>query len=508
MTLTNKTWAFVRLGILPTLFWLVGVQCQARPRPQPIISPMAVFSEARILSANFPPDDRAVVLNQVALAAESLDRRACKAWSLELFRVAKDQMGSNNRQAMQKNALVVLSSVDPSLAADMFKQQDLPDFKEGEDYRVWAAGPLFSSLWRTKQQKSLHTIKSLSIWMGDTGEYPYAAVGDVMLELSKTRHGALVNGLFADGEYAYETSSRRFFGASQDYVEFLLRVHSIVDRALLSGSLRNLVTQLEDTTPPDKPKIQVQVDNKSGTHSFNSLEDGLLYRLLPVIKDTDPELAESILHRNRSLSAETLPALNENNTWRAVALNDTQLGQPEVNAAFQRQSLQGALDVAAQDPNQGMQLARKIGDPEMRDIAVASIMPQYLATESSVSGSELTDIERRFAKMRPDEDKLKLEVALIRIYFALHRDADAQALVNRAFDLGTELVAEDMPAHPGRNVYPANGAEDLFSLANYLGEHAPDPAVAWGLIESVHDDVLKGELLAALGRGLVLRGSN
>jgi len=505
----SKVWAFVRLGVVSSFpCFVIGVQCQARSKPQAVVSPISVFSEARTLSAAFPPDDRAVVLYQVAAAAESFDHRACKAWSLELFRVAKDQMGSNNRQAMQKNALVVLSAVDPKLAADMFKQQDLPDFKEGEDYRVWAAGPLFSSLWRREQQKSLHTIKSLSIWMGDTGEYPYAAIAEVMLELSKTGHGALVNDLFADGEYAYETSSRRFLGASQDYVDFLLRVHSIVDRALLSGSLRNLVSQLEDTILPDKPKIQVRVDNRSGTHSFNSIEDGLIYRLLPLIKDTDPELAESILRRNRAISSEPLPAINENNTWRAVALQDTQLGQAEVNGAFQKQSLQGALDIAAQDPNQGMLLARRIDDPEMRDIAMASIMPQYLATESNVSGSELTDIERRFAKMRPDEHKLKLEVALIRTYFALHRYADAQALVNRAFDLGTELVSEDMLAHPGRNTYPANGAEDLFSLANYLGEHAPDPAAAWGLIESVHDDILKGELLAAFGRGLVLRRSN
>jgi hypothetical protein len=488
------------------LCFAVALLCQSSSQEQSMPSPSAIFHEAHALSSNFRPDDRAVVLLAVANGVRTIDIAACRAWSLELFDVSRRLMASDNRRAMQKNALVTLSSVDPKLSARLFKQQDLPDsdHETYEDNRVFAAGPVFSGLWRIEGRKSLATVRNLANWMGGTGEYPYQAIGEMILELNKNGYRDSAQALFADAEYAYEGASAGYLSTNEAYVSFLLTAYPATNHALLDKGLRSAVESLEHAAEKDKRDIQVQIQNRSGAHAFSSEEDALLYRLIPLLKNVDPDLADSVLHDRKALGTESFPLIGETSTWHGV-VSSTQATRSDVSFAFDRQSLEDVLAAKQEDPKRAVLLSDRIATPELRSIALASVLPEYIAVEPSDGKHKLNDIEAQLGSMRPDKLKLELEVTLVGTYLDLHRDADASALAGKAFDLGTELIAEDMLAHPGQYMYTANGMRDLFDLANLMGRKAPQPWSAWQSIEQVQDDTVRAELLASFGKGLLAR---
>lgn len=492
------------LGVV--LCFAAAPLCQSGSQQQSMPSPSEVFHEAHALSPSLSPDDRAVVLLGIAKGVRAIDVAACRTWSLELFDVSRNLMASDNRRAMQKNALVTLSSVDPKLSARLFKQQDLPasDHETYEDNRVYAAGPIFSGLWRIEGRKSFGTVRNLANWMGATGEYPYEAVGEMILELNKNRYRDSAQALFADAEYAYEGASAGYTSTNEFYVSFLLTAYPAANHALLEKGLRSAVESLEHAAEKDKREIQVQIQNRSGTHAFSSEEDALLYRLIPLLRNVNPDLADSVLHDHKALAAEAPPQIGETNTWHGVVAG-SQAPKRDVGFAFDRQSVEDVLAAKQDDPKRAVLLSDRIATPELRSIALASVLPEYMAIEPTDGKHKLNDIEAQLGSMRPDKLKLELEVALVGTYLDLHRDTDAGTLAEKAFDLGTELISEDMLAHPGQYMYAANGMRDLFDLASLLGRKAPQPWSAWQTIEQVQEDAVRAGLLASFGRGLVSR---
>src|SRR5260221_7792177 len=105
----NQTYR-ARVAVVLCLTAVSLSQTSSEQRQMP--SPLSLFQQAHALSSNFSPDDRAFVLLRIADGVRAIDVARCKKWSLELFEVSQNSLTSNNRRAMQKNAIVGLSSVD------------------------------------------------------------------------------------------------------------------------------------------------------------------------------------------------------------------------------------------------------------------------------------------------------------------------------------------------------------------------------------------------------------
>lgn len=480
---------------------------QTSPISKTAPSPPKIFNEAHDLSANFPPDDRAFILLNIARGIQKSDPSACKNWSLELFRVARDAMSSSNRWAMQKNALVTLSSVDLKLSVQLFKQQDLPasDHQEYEDNRVYAAQPIFSRMWESEGVKSFNTIRDLANWLGATGQYPYSAIGEIISRLKDGGHPLLAEDLFTDATTAYEGAPNGYPDTNYNFANFLLKTYSAATPGMLDKALRCVVDGVETANENGHQKVQIQIENRTGTHAFSSEQDAILYRLLPLLRQADPDLADSVLEKHNALAHDRLAGMGDAGTWHGVVATDDQTTQGDMNAAFERQKLSEVTSLQESNPKRAVELASSIPTPELRDIGLASALPSYIAVSPADGKHILSDIEARLASMPPDSLKLELEVDLVSTYFTLHRDADAEFMARKAFDLGTELISEDQLAHPGEFVYSAQGTQRLWDLSMLLGHRSPQPWSSWQMIQQVHDDVVKAELLVAFGRGLMDR---
>ena len=98
--------------------------------------------------------------------------------------------------------------------------------------------------------------------------------------------------------------------------------------------------------------------------------------------------------------------------------------------------------------------------------------------------------------------KLQVMTALIEAEFALGKNTDAVAMIGRAFDVGSELVARDLEANPGEMLYLAPGVDELSQVTE---DTAKRPSVKFDILQKVrraNPDLLRARLLVAAAKGI------
>src|SRR5258708_11017098 len=201
-------------------------------------TPLALLEEAERLSRGFVPDDRASLLLESAQSALLVNKAKAQAWALQLFAFSRISLEPGHyRQAMEKNALTVVAQVDPLRSAELFRQQDPPDVKEfpNEDVRAFAANTLFRALWEKKGRAALPKIEELANWLGSTGEYPYTAIGSVILELAKSDSKTAAS-LFASA-ISYLPRDPGYLVTNREFTTFILKMKPVVPASLLRQAI-------------------------------------------------------------------------------------------------------------------------------------------------------------------------------------------------------------------------------------------------------------------------------
>jgi hypothetical protein len=161
-----------------------------------------------------------------------------------------------DRIAEEKNALVPLSEVDPRLALDLFLDVEKPQPNdEGtfpEDVRADAAQYIFLNHWRRFKLAGLSRIENVARHIGDTGEYPYSAMGLILGELSRCKSDngeGIAHAIFKEALQYYQRPSH-FLNKNEEFLKLLRNARFIVDQNLFRLALRTFVTHLETDISP------------------------------------------------------------------------------------------------------------------------------------------------------------------------------------------------------------------------------------------------------------------
>ena len=488
--------------VAPVLFLWVGlangIPGQPKPKAGVEVPSLRAFDEAHQISANLDPDGQAIVLQLLLASAKSTDPERVRGWAIELFNVGP-KLGPN-REAAQKNALVPLSSVDPVRAAELFPLQKTPDPGDSEDNRIFAAEALFPALWSKLHTGSLNQIESLASWMGSTGEYPYTAIGDLALEVEPVEP-AVAQELYSQAVHSFEVGAT-FPLTNKTYVEFLLKTRQIPSRTLLRKGVQDALDAIDKSVPlPSLKGIRIEVQTKDGTRAFGSEKDYLLARLLPLIREIDESWFASVLKTHPTLKADDAVSEKEAATAVGAIVQDASTPQHQVREALDTMQISRAERMSGQDPKAAFALVNTISTPELRDIGMASVLPNYVQVEPKGALEEAMSIEKRIDRLPPSPAKLQLEVKMTDALFALKLNSEATARSRKAIDLGTELFRESRLSNPHQIAVTTIGFDELVDLAQILGHWDPIGDTAQQ-IRGIQDGTLRGSMLAFYGRGL------
>jgi hypothetical protein len=466
---------------------------------------LMLLRESVQMSDTLDPDTQAAILLTSADSALHVDKAAAKDWAQELFRFAHNSMSSTERAPAEKNALVVLSKVDPAESARLFKLQDLPspDVAVYEDPRIYAAGPVYEGLWKQSHLKSLSTISNLSNWLGSTGQYPYAAIGDIV-QKAVAGDPAWVTKTLSDAQKAFRRDPG--YDNSPDlYAELLIQTHTLVDKRLEHDGLAELVQRLEDPLKKSKSHVDIKFIQDGKETEVQTEEDATLYKILPLLRSVDPLWTESVLHKHPALS--NLKGLDFSMpfTEQAVVSAGGEGGNSASRAAMDELTARRVSALGKKDPDGALKSAEAIQTQYARMTAILAILPAY-ALANSAKANKMFDQTWTESKALPEDgEKLKLLVSLSKAAFALHRPNDGVVLANSALDLGEKVFKQDREIQPAKAFFVTAGADQLFQVATLIGEHCSDYTGYLSRIRHGQEEDLKAAMLVFVARGLINR---
>jgi hypothetical protein len=461
------------------------------------LNPMDLLKQAERLSRDFVPEERADILDDLAAAAVPLRPSQAKAWANQLFHISQELPTGQFRASVQRNALCVIAKVDAYRAASLWKLQDAPEtWANGrvvqEDIRSDGTLILFPALWQANQAESISTIEALADWLGQTGQYPYGPVAEVMRKLAPV-DPQRVQSLYGAG-IRYLPNGQRFETTNRQFVSFILSTRNLVDQRSLENALEAAVQSIENASKHYRlPRVTAEVTTPQGSKAFGSQAEVLIYELLPSIREFDPDFARRLIEKYPSfrngpdLAAEhvhTGGVLSHCDQWASATQN-----------AMDESRLYRVQSMAANDPNQAAQLAMAIRDPDLQSVALATLAPSYSQVNQEEADSWINSAIRRLENMKSEVPKLRLMVALCNDYIVRKRFAEAAEMMQQAFALGELLFNRYSRANPGATAYTADSFDPLSDLVNMTAREFPFPRAVTDAVEHFRNDVLRARML-------------
>ena len=472
--------------------------------PPPLPSPQSLFEEAYSLAANLPAEERADLLLELADASVLRPARSV-ALAEELLDLATTKLTPGPyRAAMQKNALMTISRADPIRAAQLYMMQDSPARPlPREDVRSFGARLLFSRLWDKLGERSLEDIKQIAVWLGETGQYPYVAVAMILPKVAE-KDAQEASELFVQA-VSFFARDPGFAVTNQDFVDFLLRTWKIAGPGLARSAIESALSAIGKAADSGAPTQAIEVTVPGGSFRLDAQSDLLVYRLLPVIRELDPRWAESVVKEHSALRA--APQLEAGAPVRAAAAMATESKvQPvAMRNALDQHRLMQLPDLAKSDPDAALRSLLMIADQARRSVGMASLLPAFERSDPKRATAWRRELEEQLGQMKTGAPKLQLMAALARSLYESGRVEEAESLVRKAMSLGSEVIALDLEANPGKMLYAAEGFDDLSQLVTLAAERSPKPFDILQAVRNMEHDLLRARMLVCAAKGFLER---
>ncbi len=433
---------------------------------------LRLLDTATAMAQRIKISDEIVILFVAADVAATLDPERANTWSIKAFRLAQQlEPAEDNRLPMEKNALRVLSINDPDTAMALYRQQESPlQFRKpgeqlSEDPRALSVPSVFSVVWEKKGRAYLDQLQSLAAYLGETGQYPYRALGKIAADVGKS-DPKRARSILRDAIKFYRSDHGVFATTNEEFVEFILETHAVATPAILRAELNALLRELEHprVSFPTQSSFRLSVTTPKGNALFTSETDLFLYRLMPLIKLDNTQRATKLLSTHTDLrKAPKIKIDTPIVVDGAVSLMGT-ASDERMRKALDRHRVMQVSQLAASDPAEALAVADQISDLVLRDLALVAIAPSYQQINARRADDFLQSATKHLATMPSDLAKLQLTVALIKANVTLHRIEAARVLFGDAFRSAQQIVAEDLRQHPDRPAYALQGFDELNQL--------------------------------------------
>lgn len=218
----------------------------------------------------------------------------------KLFAFALGMPLTWNRVAIEKNALTFMSKSDPELAMQLFVKVENPvpldEVGFPEDVRAYAATEIFANYWKAVGVKGLPNIREVARHIGNTGEYPYRAMGFVINDLAHVRDEGgfpAITGIVNEAIGYYRRGSL-FQNRNEEFFSLLQSTRQIVSIADYLQGLHLLVDNLL-VNRISKGHFVAEIGIPKEFIRFTDMNRALLFRVFPLVAEADSGWAESLI---------------------------------------------------------------------------------------------------------------------------------------------------------------------------------------------------------------------
>jgi hypothetical protein len=471
-------------------------------------APLQLLRESSVIGNKIEGNERIFYLyelTRVAVRIPSVDTKTAAAICEDLFVRAFKMPDGWDRVAAEKNALVSLSARDPQRAMILFLQVEDPRPQSSaaglifpEDVRADAAIDIFPNYWQSAGRDGLPQIMKVAEHIGDTGEYPYSAMGLIIKELGKIQDDegrAEANGILSEAMGYYQRGSAlKFRNRRDEFLELLQNAKSTVSNAQFASAVELFVDRLLNDPAPAERYLG-EIGTSRGTLRFTDSNRAFLFRVFHFLSEVNPRRAArlsqlypdltqadgNILYAAYTVGRGTLPesqtTLNEN-LQRSVRYHLESL---------QQTNPQAALQVAETQPTPGLRLAG------------LSVLLNTDGEPDALTKSIYQEAMQQVGRMPEGIAKLSDMSQLAKTAYAVKDFSNFYALSATVFEKGTKAFHDDSLARRQRPTDARPGYPELSEIVRFAASNRED----W-LVERVRempDGILKAHLLIHAAKG-------
>lgn len=488
---------------------VVGSPAQAgrgQANPAPSIAARPLIARAELLSRGFSAGERVHALMGCAAADAVEDRTEAVDWFLEAFHLAKLQLPpSHNRAADEEGVVMMLSGVDLPEALRLFSQQDLPSDWEkpdelSEDLRASASVPVFHALIAAKGLQSVPMIESMAQSLGGSGQYPYDAISQAVGILGAKDVSAAQ--LLLGQAIAFGAHDPGYSSTPRAYIRLLQQSQAYATPPLMVEGLSTALRLIQWDREHRPTEVAMQVKTPHGAAQFHSMDDYLVFALLPLLQKYDPERVESIRQQNPFLA--TLPSITADTPLHPFAAILSDPAQSGAGMEFARE--QAITRLPLTDGEGIRALANQMATPYGHALGL-TMAAQANGQDRNQAAIWLDQAAKELDTLPDDQVRRRLQLAaqLVTAYSSLHRPDKAQAIAEDAIRRGAHAYDEDLRAHPDRPSYQLAGVQGMASLVTSIFQKMAAPNWLIDQIENLRETELQVRLLLAAVTGLQLQ---
>jgi len=481
-----------------------------------------VDEDAQQLSAT----DRAAVLAQAVSLAQRVDSRLAVPWTEELFSLAP-QISEDRRPTLEMQAVMAVANADIEAALRFIERMDAPSktmLDGGSDPRVPAADIVFSMYYgrrrglrvrrdateeddagqdvtpdareKADRVKKLDRMRTIAAQLGATGVYPYAAFSAVT---TAQQDPGVKEALFGELLSAFRTSPGRYADITE-FTRMLMMERAGAPPAMYREALTMAVAAIDRIPPDSLPTMNFSFRGQASSGQLNNAASIQLMRLIPLIKDVDPALAEQVLAAHKDVAQTQQPQPGSVVTTFASGAGTS---RPNRSPAYQVGYATGVGQAAGGDAARSY--LGQITDPAVRAAASASVAAGVAQQNPQEAASFMSQASQGLSGLDDPASQLMVIAPLAQAAFETGDLRSAAAYSERGFRLGEDVVRADYDANPDKPMMSLKGVSYLSQLVT-TGMRV-DPTGTVSRVQGIRYPLLRANLLLTAANAAASRAS-
>ena len=466
--------------------------------------------QSYVLSTDFVPQERALLLQRLCLAGVRIEPALARVWAEDLFALSYELPLSHRRVAHQKNALVVIAFSDPERAMDLLLVMDKPvplqDGRIPEDVRADGARAIFAEYHKRRGAAALERIRVVAQHLGQTGEYPYAAIVPTLEEMAQ-RDLPGAQSMFEEAVSYYGQDSR-IRGQDQRFLRFLLSVRGFIPNGSLRLALKRLVTEITARASQKDAgeHFVAEVYTDKGPVQLHERSDAILVQLLPMIREVDAQWARDLVDSRPEIKR----VLETGTPLRVGTVVIRGNADPRQMASLQREAIDDSRlaeveELAQRSPEEALNLAETIQDPVSRSAGLSAVVRGAVTKNRTLATSVFEEMKQSTETIKDDLSRLEVLSSLASAAAALGDKTAFWKAFNDGLDLGEELFQSSLDANPTITTLDIAALPPLERLVEAGIEIEPQAVSA--RILQIENRVLRAHLLVSAAEALERRRS-
>ena len=418
---------------------------------------------------NLSDSDRAAVIARLASSAQHEMPEQSKAWGDEVFQITSGLANDNFRGQYEMTALLAVAENDPDHALQLLTQMSPPGTTDsgapGLDLRSPAATGLFQKYFQKKGAEGVPALQSTARQLGEVGLYPFMAMGPIIRTAGRNDPDK-ARGMVTEA-LGYFPRLQQTDMSLQQMAMFLRMNRDFIATPVLKDVLSQLVNKALDSKDTNSSLV-TSINTNGNAATIKGASNLMLYQLMPMIKDVDPEWAKKLEDQNEQLRGAAIAQQNSPsgaNTVRMGVFMGSG-GANNMNAAnlMDPMKVMEVDELAQKDPQGALRMSDQISDPATRAATTAKLAGDINSSDPEKAAQLVKNAKASIAETPDPMDKLRILAGLAQAQGAMNDIDGLSATLKQGYAMGEDLYRKSVDKNPSAGINTRPGVDALGRL--------------------------------------------